>query len=242
MEKPHRFDAMIVDPDSSTRMRLKQATTSVAEFDKVFQSNSLAEATSRLDGGGPLDVCFLSASIEQSQLDSFITQAKAHKNGQDAAYICVMKGNSHASTSVASNVISGFDGMLFEPYSVDQLVELTRIAARVRKERSGAREQAAVSIIVGDLIKQLDQLAFVKSQGVDPTNLMRKFKNSADTLKRLQPESFQVYFSQVVESFVSAPVPQVSKEIKSYQGPSSRVKRKQQDRLTQEAEKIAASE
>jgi hypothetical protein len=242
MENAQRFNAVIIDPDSSTRMRLKQATTSVAEFDKVYQSSSIVEAASRLNSGDQMDVCFLSAAIEQTQLDAFILQAKAHKNGEDSAYICVMKGNSQASTSIAGNVISGFDGMLFEPYSVDQLVELTRIAARVRKERSGAREQAAIAIIISDIVKQLNQIAFVKKQGVDPTNLMKKFRNTTETLKRLQPESFQLYFTHVVEAFVSVPAPQLALEIKTYHGPSSRIQKRQQEKILLEAERLAASE
>lgn len=240
MEKQQRYDAIIIDPDSATRMRLKQATSALNEFDKVNLTNSIGDATSRLNSGGPVDVIFLSAALEQSQVDQFIAQSKSNKNGQDAAYVSVMKGNAQASTSIAENVISGFDGMLFEPYSIDQLVELTKIAARVRKERSTAREQAAISIIISDLVRQLDQIAFVKRQGVDPSVLMRKFKLATDTLRKLQPESFELYFTQAVDAFVAVPVPQMTAEVNEYKGPSSRVKRKQQERLVQEAERLAA--
>jgi len=234
------FSALIIDPESATRMRLKQATSSVAEFGKVTLSASLNEAMHRLSVGDPFDVCFISSELRTEEIDRFVRDSKAHKNGQDAAFISVMRGNSQESSTVAGSVIAGFDGLLFEPYSVDQLIELTRLAARVKSERSAQREVMAISLIVKEMVGQINQLAAVKRVGIDSTSIARKLKQTKQPLERLHAESMVNYYSMLTESFMNAEVPKEVFKTKSYAGSSSRIQKRQKDLLQKEAESLVS--
>ncbi|NDC38072.1 MAG: hypothetical protein EBZ48_08460 [Proteobacteria bacterium] len=237
MSTKHSFDAIITDPDLDTRMRLKQASSSVHQFGKVYQAQSLKDATAKLGEESQIDVCFISYRFDQAEVTNFIKDAKALKGGQDAAYILVLKSKDQQSSTVATNVIAGFDGFLFEPYSVEQLVELTSLAARVRKERSGERESAALRFLLNDIMNQIDQVAYLKAAGFDMGPSLKKFKDMCSVLGSLSPESKVIYETLAVDLFEQAPLPKKIFQRKIYGGASSRVKRRQEKEI---AAQIAA--
>jgi DNA-binding NarL/FixJ family response regulator len=234
MAPKHSFDAIITDPDLDTRMRLKQASASVHQFGKVFQASSLRDAQSRLASGETIDVCFLSYRFDQMEVTQFIKDAKGTKGGQDTAYILVLKSKDQQSSTVATNVIAGFDGFLFEPYSVDQLVELTALAARVRKERAGEREAAALRFLLNDIMNQVDQIAYLKAAGFDMGPSMKKFKEMCSVLQTLEPESKIIYYNLAIDLFEQAPLPKKIFQRKIYGGASSRVKKRQEKAILEQ--------
>lgn len=237
MSTKHSFDAIIVDSNLDTRMRLKQACASVHHFGKVFQAQSLKDATGKLGEGTAIDVCFISYLFDQGEVTNFIKDAKGLKSGQDSAYILVLKSKDQQASTVATNVIAGFDGFLFEPYSVEQLVELTALAARVRKERSNEREAAALRFLLNDMMNQIDQIAYLKAAGFDMGPSMKKFKDMCSVLGTLTPDSKTIYETLVVELFGEAPLPKKIFQRKIYGGASSRVKKRQDKEI---AAQIAA--
>lgn len=242
MASPHntlmKFDAYIVDNDMSTRMRLKQVCASVVNFGKVHQLSTLPEATGKLKSESNIDVVFISHHFPQDQVAQFIKDCKAISAGQDTAYILVLKGNENASSLIAQSMMIGADGVLFEPYSVDQLVEITLLSAKVRKERASAREEAALKFLIHDMMQQVDMIAYSKSCGYEVGASLRHFRQACDVLKSLEPESLQTYFRIVVDLFEVAPLPAALLQRKKYGGASSRVKKKMADKIAAEVEKI----
>lgn len=232
---PHKFDAILIDPDLNSRMRLKQATTAVPQFGAVQQTSTVNEALSRMGGGDKCDVIFLSFRIDQSEITNFIRKAKETKAGQDTAYVLVMKGGADGAT-IAQNVIGGADGMLFEPYSVDYLYEITNLAARVKRERSDLREKAAIQMLVQDLITQVDQLAYLKSCNMDTVRAFKRLKESCDFIRSLSPESVQAYYQMAVDSFQAAPIPSNVSKYKKYGGASDRIKKRMEKKVAAEME------
>lgn len=235
-----KFDALLVDPEIQSRMRLKQATTAVPHFGKVHQVNELREAQGKLAGNERCDVVFISRRFEMETIISFIKTAKSTPQGQDSAYILVLGAKDQDSSTVAASVMSGFDGFLFEPYSVDNLLEITQISARVRKERSQAREEAAMKLLVTDLLNQVDLLSYMKTVKSDPTRVFKKLRETTAVLKTLSPESVDVYYRVALDMFENAPLPTKIFQRKNYGGASSRVKRKMEDKLIAELEKDSA--
>ncbi|MBX7143814.1 MAG: hypothetical protein K1X79_05135 [Oligoflexia bacterium] len=232
-----KFDAILVDPEIQSRMRLKQATTAVPHFGKVHQLTELREAQNRLAGSERCDVVFISRKFEMENIISFIKTAKGTGQGQDSAYILVLGAKDQDSSTVAASVMSGFDGFLFEPYSVDNLLEITEISSRVRKERSLAREEAAMKLLVTDLLNQIDLLSYMKTMKSDPTRVLKKLRERTAVLKTLSPESSDIYYRIALDMFENAPLPTKIFQRKNYGGASSRVKRKMEDKLIAELEK-----
>lgn len=236
-----KYDAILVDPDLNSRMRLKAATTSVHNFGQVVQCGTLEEALGRLKGNDNCDVIFISYRFSTEDVQKFIRQGKEAPKGQDSAYIQVLKSNSGDSSTVAQNVIGGADGLLFEPYSVDYLLEITNLAAKVKKDRSSAREKAAIQVIVGELITQVDQLAFLKQANMDLSRALKKLGESTAIIKSLSPESLQIYYSLAVDSFEAAPVAVNVSKYKQYGGVSARAKKRLEKKVQAELESKAGS-
>ncbi|MCI5066504.1 hypothetical protein MRY87_12340 [bacterium] len=225
-----KYDALIVDADIDRRMRLKSATTSVVQFKKVQLSNKLEEANDRLAGEDTWDVIFLNYSLQQDEIAAFIKAAKEKKSAQDAAFILVLPAKDQESSTVASNVMIGADGFLFEPYSVDQLIEITELAAKVKAERSAGREKAALSFLLNDIMSQIDMIAYLKSVGYDVGRGIKRFRQMCEVFNTLEGESKNVYYEVAVEKFENAPFPEKIYQ-KKYKGASKRVKEKMEKKL-----------
>ena len=233
---PVKFDAVIVDPDLDTRMRLKQCTAAVHQFGKVAQAGALRDAVSKLSSDAT-DVCFISYRFDQSEVTKFISDGKASKGGQDTAYVLVLKSADQSSSTVATNVLAGFDGFLFEPYSVDQLLELTSLADKVRKERGTQREEVAMKFLLSDIINQVDQIAFLKASGIDMGLSIRKLKELCSVLRNLEPASRETYLRVAIDTFENAPIPKKIFQRKIYGGASSRLKKRQEQAILEEIAK-----
>ena len=232
-----KYDAFIVDSDIDTRMRLRQATSSVPQFGKIHVFSSPRECTQKLQlGGDHCDVIFLSSKFEMSEVQEFIRLAKETKTGQDSAYILVLGARDQGSGVIANNVMIGVDGFLFEPYSVDQLVEITGLSAKVKRERSASRERIGLTLLLTDIINQVDLVAYLKSLGHEPGTSLKKLKDLTQGLAALSPESFQVYVELAIKLFSDAPIPKKAFKTENYKGASSRVKKKMGEKVVADAE------
>jgi len=157
-------------------------------------------------------------------VDLFVVQGKESTHGQDSAYVLVMQAKDQDSSNIANTMLKGFDGLLFEPYSVDVLVEMTKIAAKVKGERRSARELAAIKFLLRDVINQLDQISYNLASGKEVGPSFKKFKDASAVVKTFEGEKLQKYYELAVDMFIDTPSPKkVFSRIK-YGGASSRVK------------------
>ena len=234
----NKFDSMTIDSDLDSRMRLKQAMSSVHDFGKNVQTLNLNDALSKLETSDTaIDVIFIASRFSQIDITGFVGKGKATKSGQDSAYVLVLGANKQDTASVAQNVLVGTDGFLFEPYSVDQLLELTKLAARVKKERRDARERAAIELIVRDLISQLDHISHVKACNVDSGLGMKKFRELCSLFKDFDSVKMSYYYDTALRAFEDAPVPKAVPQQNRYGGVSSRIKKKLEEKILSDLSK-----
>ncbi len=235
----NKYNGIILDPDMPSRMKLKQATTQVSDFTKVTPVGTINDANSILNSGeGNVDIIFVSARFDNATIISFINQAKLTKAGQDTAYIMVMKALPQGGATLAQNMMMGGDSILCEPYSVDSMLEITRIAAEVKKERADTREKMAITLLLGDIISQVDVIACLKSSGCEPGTSIRKFRDICGSLKNLSPEKIGYYYDLMVTKFMEAKIPpKALSSHKKYAGVSSRVKKKMESKIIAAMEK-----
>ena len=234
MKPDEAISGLIVDPCPDSRMRLKQATAAVPLFHSIHLMTSLKEAVSRLSGEEPCDVVFISEKFQTSEITSFIMEAKKSAQGQMAAFILVLGTRHQDSPTVASNLMKGIDGFLFEPYSVNYLAEITQLTAKIRNEHLAARERLAIKLLVTDIIKQLDVLAYLQASGCEPGRSKKDLRDLCSPLAMFSPESQQIYMEAMVEAFIEAPLPTRLSKINKYHGASERVKKQLEDKLAAE--------
>ncbi|MFM1848754.1 MAG: hypothetical protein RL417_2228 [Pseudomonadota bacterium] len=232
-----RYDALICDSEIANRIRLKTATTAVPRFGRIGHCGSLAEATEAMAGQLSFNVVFISNRIPQEEITDFIKKGRGSPQGQDAAYIVVLAGSAQDSSTVAENVMVGADGFLFEPYSVESLTEITALAAKVKRDRTRSREAAALSLVLGDVMSQVDLIAQLKASGLDLGPNLKKFREMCAIFKSLGKDSFENYTVIAIDKFENAQVPMIGK--KNYGGVSDRVKKRMEEKAKLELAKRA---
>jgi len=236
-----KFDAWIIDIEMSSRMRLKQVCSSVINFGKVVPLQNLVEGTQRIKTDPQVDVVFLSHHFPQDTIAQFIKECKTTPAGQDSAYILVLKNQENQSSQMATSMMIGADGVLFEPYSVDQLVEITLLSAKVKKERAADREEAALKFLIHDIIQQVDMIAYSKSCGYEVGTTFKSFRQMCAVIAALEPESLPTYYRIVVDMFEAAPIPVALMQRKKYGGASNRIKQRMVDKIAAEVKKMSTS-
>ena len=235
-EEQKFYSALVADPDARTRMLLKHATSAVANFKTVHLYHGLNQTLSKLEGDEHCDVVFVSYKFDHNEVRQFITTARETLQGRDAAYVMVSKMEEQDSTTIAEQVMVGTDGFLFEPYSVDSLIEITKLASRVRRERSEARQATALEFVITEFMNHINLIAYSKSMGLDVGRAMRKLREMSCFLHTLEDDSKQIYFNLVTDIFKNAPVPTRIFQRKKYTGASTLVRKKMEKKLVEDLE------
>jgi hypothetical protein len=181
-----------------------------------------------MSGDIEFNVVFVSDRIPQDEISRFIKERRQTKQGQDAAYIIVFSKTSDDSSSVAQNMLVGADGFLFEPYSIDSLVEITELAKTVKRDRSREREATALTMVLNDVLPQIDLVAQLKSSGLDLGPNLKRLREMCALFKTLSGESFTHYTEIAEKKFSEAQIPVVGK--KKYGGVSDRVKKRLEEK------------
>lgn len=233
----HQLGVYIVDSDVERKLRLKQATTPVSMFRQTLLFNTLYETLSRLETDDGGDIIFLSTRFPEKDISDFISRAKQSKRGQDSTFVMVLAVKEQQSPKLPEYMLLGIDGFLFEPYSVDGLLETANLAIKIKRERKEAREKLAMTVMVKDVIKQIDSLSLTKKLGLTSSKVSARLEALNGSIKRLSPDSLQVFLSVLVEEMINAPLPEKMAQMQSYAGASSRVKKILEKKLIEELEK-----
>ena len=106
-------------------------------FPTVHVANSLEEADLRLSEE-PIDIVFIAIREDGDVVNRFIKRLKQELAGRDAAYVLLLEGRRN-SVEIARTLLDGADALLLEPYSVESLHAISRLAEKIKKERSRMR-------------------------------------------------------------------------------------------------------
>ncbi len=199
---------LLVDNDIDSRMRLRHAVSTVQAFGEAVQVNNLEDARQRLDSEiTKYDVVFLSYEFPRDQLSKLVTQGKNLHGGSDAAYVMLFAGNEDRNKCIAEGLLAGTDGFLFEPFSIEDLVDVTKLAAKVKLQRAAARQMMALDFIVKDFVRLIDVYSRLTMMGCDVTKARARVQRMSDTVKSFEPEVQQAFLQSLVEMFMLQPTP-----------------------------------
>jgi response regulator RpfG family c-di-GMP phosphodiesterase len=230
MTTSDRFNILIVDPDTSSRGRLKQVAMSLTTFNKVYVCNNLAEGLEKSKLGEQIDVVVLSYSFGINEVATFVKEAKSSPKGQEWAYVSVLKSASEQHDTIANHVVIGIDGFLFEPYSADNLKEMAEVTAKIKKLNSDKRKLAAMKMLLKEIAKHIDAVSFYKSQKKEVPSATKKLHDACEKLKKYREEYYEIYLEAMIDVFQKMTPPQNN----LYTGVSLRVKQKlEQKRLVE---------
>jgi len=238
--EPNSLHSVIIDSNVSKRMQLKQATTSLALFKATIQMSELNEALNKFDHGQPLDIVFLSNRFTDEQIKDFVSTAKPKKTFAECAFILVVESGKNDNGNLPRYLLLGIDGFLLEPYSVDRLIETSKIAAKVKKDRSQQRIKAAVEILITDISTTFNALVSFKSADIPAAKIEAKFKKAAATIQTLDIEAQEFFRNRLIDIWSKLEAPEAKIVLPNYSGASSRIKKILEDKVISQLEKEAA--
>ncbi len=201
-----QFEALIVDPDPESRMRLRQATSVCGEFASVKLESSLLEALKMMRDRMTCNVIFISQTFASNESREFVKMARETPYGQYAAYIMVLNGSQQNRSGVASNVSGGVDGFLFQPYSVEALRETTAIAAEVRAKATAARKVASRKLLADAIVPQVEKLFGQELIGTPSPQAKYELKSVVRSLRDAY-ENDGEFVSALADLFIAVPPP-----------------------------------
>ncbi|MGZ6044018.1 MAG: hypothetical protein ACXWNW_05700 [Isosphaeraceae bacterium] len=159
----HEYCALIVDGNLEHRARLRLAMRASLLFPTVHVVNSLEEAE-RCLSEEPIDIVFIAMREDGEAINRFIKRLKQELAGRDAAYVLLLEGRRN-SVEIARTPVDGADAILLEPYSVESLHTISRLAEKMKKERSRVRLQIPLRLLVREIAAQLSQVARLEKSG-----------------------------------------------------------------------------
>ncbi len=226
-----KLSLLTIDSDTPRRLKIKAVTSTLHSFGAFNQAISLEEALSKLQTMDSADTIFIAEKFAQEDVMRFIKSAKELKSSLDAAFILVVSPRENLSQEIARFLVGGVDGVLCEPYSVDQFNEIVNIATRVRKERSAAREAGAIRFLLSQISEQISILAQLKAHGVSSLRENRKLVEMCQVFKSIDEAKRLQYHAIAMDIFEKAVIPKPVKVGPAYAGTSSRVRKKMEEKV-----------
>ena len=200
-------------------------------FPTVHVANSLQEADLRLSEER-IDIVFIAMREDRDVINRFIKRLKQELAGRDAAYVLLLEGRRN-SVEIARTLVDGADALLLEPYSVESLQTISRLAEKMKKERSRVRMQAtllqvrmqgALRLLVREIAAQLGQVARLQKSGASGLVSRGVLQEMCSVLGELDPETRSLYFEVLLDIFPEIPATHCSVHVPTYHGISQRVR------------------
>jgi len=120
--------------------------------------------------------------------------------------------------------VDGADAILLEPYSVESLHTISRLAEKMKKERSRVRLQVPLRLLVREIAAQLSQLARLEKSGATASLSRGVLQEMCSVLGELDPETRSLYFEVILDVFPELPAIHCSMHVPTYRGVSQRVR------------------
>lgn len=199
-----QLSALIVDFNPMSRSFLWQVTVEGVYFRRVKAYSHTQDALEHLRSGVKYDVLLITSQIPQEETKSFIQKAKESEGGKEAAYIVVVKMPDQTTENVASGMLGGTDGFLFEPFSVESLKQVATIAERVRKKFEDERQRAAYRLIATDVMRSLDEFAVATITNENIPGARKQMQQSVRSIKKMTSEQYGMYVDIMSSVFETA--------------------------------------
>lgn len=227
----NQMHALVIEPAAGPRNRIRAAISNLRLFSSPHMLLSTEEAERAIKNETSTDIVFISNRVGLDNAIALMVSLKAEFAARDAAFILLMEGSTDRGV-LAEIMLKGIDGFLIEPYSVDQLSEVVKIAERVKAEHRAARFKKAGVLLVKELIDQIDQLsALVRSKR--PATISRAvLQDISSAIHQLDPELQAQFHTLVVDIFSSIETPHQATRVnsRSYTGCSERVRKRMAER------------
>jgi addiction module HigA family antidote len=154
----YQASIFIVEPNTRTRTRLKEALRSVVSKLQCSYAVTITEAVERLEESPPYDYLFASSRYSQYELDQLTLAAKKNAGNKTISLVVILRAAEKGESHVASLLVQGAQGFVCEPFSSGEIFELLKQSRSIASQAYSQEEMAASSawLILGAAISLLD--------------------------------------------------------------------------------------
>jgi len=206
------LSGLVIEADSERRGRCSQAARENIAFKRVNAIANPREFDARVNQGHVYDVVFIGCSVRVELINEVVRVAKAHS--EDCTCILVAGAHQQDAITLASSIMGGVDGFLYEPFSVDGLNQVAKIAQELKRVNHERRLKASVKLIVGEMLDTVDDLSFGKVGGRAKSNPGGALGKLLGTIEQLGPEALSFYYEELVDRSMERMVPMAPAVIK----------------------------
>lgn len=218
------YNCLAIEPDSKSRMLLKQAMSLVPQFNDIILVRNDKPALELLRSGSFFDLIFISDRFDKNKISQFIKKAKETDTGFLAGYVLLSSTQKDA-RSVAKSLLEGIDGVLIEPYSIDSLQELSLLAAKVREQREEEKRKTILRFLASNVIYCVDIMAQSHLLNHSTFTVKRTIKRVNESILSFNNNKLvELYLDILTKSFMKVQKPIVIVQECRYKGSSERVK------------------
>lgn len=206
---------LIISPFLEQRIKLQRVLEYMPAFLEVDSAHSLDEAETSFLAKKKMNFVFIADHFEESAIAEFISRTKKSAQGKDTAFIMLHSSNLQNKDTIANQMILGFHGFLFEPYSEASILEVVSLSGRVKQQQSNARLKAATGLMLTDTIAEINGENEEEASHLDT---WQKVKHSCEEYKKITGESLTLAVVGALDKMGS------SARLPSYTGASRRVR------------------
>lgn len=179
---------LIISGKTQAKAQLRQILSHVKGLQISATVGSIAEAAELVAGQPFFHFIFVGSELPEAEVAPFVSRTKEKRSaaGDKPVFVLVLPASESDSQKIASNMMAGFHGFLCEPFSLDSVVELTKLAAKVSEQHTVVRLKAATGILLSDL-RDEDQAE--KKSSPPAKDLYEKSQQSCKWYNRITNES-----------------------------------------------------
>ena len=212
--------ALIIDESMQLRSTMKQLAEHCGHFVEVEAVQNFEQARINLALGKNYSFIFVSTSFDSSYLAKFVEDARSFPGTSMSTIVAFGTGEDGTVDAVASSMLVGVHGFMFDNFTVERLNEIIDLAGRAQAQGTHLRLKAATGLILSDILDNVS-----REQGIHPAepgqknhDLWDRVQNSFDVYKHLTGESLGTAVAINLQKI--AP----SKRVPEYRGVSQRVR------------------
>jgi hypothetical protein len=224
--------ALIVTADPKAVAQIQKLITASTRFSDTASVKSLPEALQDMRVLHTYDMLFLSSEFPVDGVAAFLTDALRTRVGAQVG-IVIFSAPGQGSKQIAESYADlEVDGFLPEAASVATAEGVIDNALVSAQERHTVRTRSAITAIIADLMVHIDQIALLKSSGLEINTHLERLKKSSAALRDLDDDSLKMYFEVAAETFEKAVNVTVG-----YNGVSKRVRKMMEEKAMAEVER-----
>ena len=223
------YKALVIEPEQEGVGLLRAAFREVEQLSIEAVARNSSQALELLNEA-PFSLILLSHSLKSEDIEAFIKKAKKTTHGEICSYVQIRSGTDVSRQDAASALLLGIDGFLFQPYSVEVLDQTLQLVAELNTERVLERKKRIIDLVLVDVITWIDAGAtnpFLRKRSRSHARGLKKMQESLLNCHNADPD---LYYSQLMNKFISLSIKKRPARPTRYTGASNRIRKKYEDK------------